>query len=319
MKCGAIRRHQGSKDRLTPTSFIIQKQQAVLCFDRVQPVLYIRVCQVKRKGRQFIMKFRTVNYTISSERLPMEFDAFKIVHLSDLHGALYGKNNEELVQEIRRISPHSILMTGDMADGSPHGIPRLKNLCSQLCGDFPVYCVLGNHEQELGQNVRIPLLKSLKKMGVTILENEWRILSRQGASIRLYGLVTPMKYYKDILKEYQWGVKFSAEDAGKLLGSANDSCYKILLAHNPLYYPAYRDWGADLTLSGHIHGGIIRIPKLGGLLSPDLTLFPKYDGGHFKEQGKDLVVSRGLGNHFLVRVMNPPELVSITLHSQKLH
>lgn len=263
------------------------------------------------------MKFRTVNYTISAKRLPPEFGGFKIVHLSDLHGALYGRDNEELVREIRRISPHIIFMTGDMADSSPYGVPRLKNLCSQLCGDYPVYGVLGNHEQELEQDVRNPLLKSLKKMGVTILENEWRTISRQGASIRLYGLVTPMKYYKNILKEYQWGVKFTAEDTRKLLGEGEVSCYKILLAHNPLYYPAYRDWGADLTLSGHIHGGIIRIPKLGGLLSPDLTLFPRYDGGHFKEQGKDLVVSRGLGNHFLVRVLNPPELVTIVLQSPK--
>ena len=94
-------------------------------------------------------------------------------------------------------------------------------------------------------------------------------------------------------------------------------CYNILLSHNPLYYPAYRDWGADLTLSGHIHGGIIRIPGLGGLLSPDLTLFPRYDGGHFTERGKHLIVSRGLGNHFLVRVMNPPEIGVITLARQK--
>ena len=94
----------------------------------------------------------------------------------------------------------------------------------------------------------------------------------------------------------------------------DDTGYSILLAHNPLYYPAYRDWGADLTLSGHVHGGIIRIPGKGGLLSPDVTFFPKYDGGHFRENGKDLIVSRGLGNHFLVRVMNPPELLVVTLH-----
>lgn len=263
------------------------------------------------------MIFRTVNYTISSKHIPPELDKFKIIHLSDLHGALYGRDNEMLVQKIRQIRPQTIFMTGDMADSSPHAIPRFKNLCSQLCGDYSVYYVLGNHEQELKKDILSKLMTNLKKMGVIILENEWKTISYQGAFIKLYGLVTPMKYYKDILNEYQWGVKFSAEDAKKLLGRSDDSCYKILLAHNPLYYPAYRDWGADLTLSGHIHGGIIKIPKLGGLLSPDLTLFPKYDGGHFKEQGKDLIVSRGLGNHFLARILNPPELVSITLRSRK--
>lgn len=260
------------------------------------------------------MKFRTVNYTISSGRLPPEFEGFKIIHFSDLHGALYGRDNEELVQEIKRISPHMILMTGDMADRSPQAIPRFENLCCQICDDYPVYYVLGNHEQEMDADVLNKLLENVKKMGITVLMNECKTISRHGAFIKIYGLVTPMKYYKDILKEYEWGVKFSAGDAENLLGKGDDSCYKLLLTHNPLYYPAYRDWGADLTLSGHIHGGIIRIPKLGGLLSPDLTFFPKYDGGHFKEQGKDLVVSRGLGNHFLVRVMNPPEFVCITLH-----
>lgn len=261
------------------------------------------------------MIFRTVNYTIGSKRLPPEFDHYKIIHLSDLHGALYGRENEELVAQIRQIDPHIIVMTGDMADKSPQAIPRFENLCSRLCDDYPVYYVEGNHEQEMEKIILDRLLENIKKMGVTTLKNRQCTIFCRGASIKMYGLVTPMVYYKDILKEYQPGITFSARNAEELLGKADSSCYRILLAHNPLYFPAYRDWGANLTLSGHIHGGIIRIPGLGGLLSPDLTFFPKYDGGHFKERGKHLIVSRGLGNHFFVRIMNPPELVCITLRS----
>lgn len=260
---------------------------------------------------------QTTPYTILSPRLPAEFDGWRIVHLSDLHGALFGKDNERLIQEIRRQQPNMIAMTGDMADQNEGSIPQLVSLCRRLAADFPVYYIPGNHEQAMKRPVYADLIKTLKQAGVLVMENERYTISRGHASLNLYGLVTPMVYYKDPLGEYRRGAHFSAEDTAALLGKADASRFSLLLAHNPLYYPSYRDWGADLTLSGHIHGGIIRIPGLGGLLSPDLSFFPKYDGGYFKEQGRHLIVSRGLGNNFLFRVNNPPELVSAVLRREK--
>lgn len=260
--------------------------------------------------------FRTVHYKICSRQIPDAFKGFKIVHLSDLHGALYGRHNELLIRKIKDINPHVIVMTGDMADGTEHAVSRMADLCGRLSRRYPVYFTAGNHEQCLKKNVYDGLLADLKALGVIVLDNEWRTISRRGSFVKLYGLVTPLVYYKDPLGEYEKGINFTKKDAEKALGKADPSCFNILLAHNPLYYPAYREWGADLTLSGHIHGGIIRIPGLGGLLSPDLTLFPKYDGGHFKEGQAHLVVSRGLGNHFLFRVHNPPELVILTLYPE---
>ena len=259
--------------------------------------------------------FRTVHYKISSPRIPRSFDGFRIAHLSDLHGAFFDLGNRRLLQGIQRITPDMIVMTGDMADNSSQAIGRLTDLCRRLCRRYPIYYVVGNHEQCLKGNGQKELLKNLKGMGVMVLDNSWRTISRGGASIKIYGLATPMIYYKDRLREYKRGVSLSKKDVERFLGKADLSCFQILLAHNPLYYPSYRDWGADLTFSGHIHGGIIRIPGLGGLLSPDMTFFPKYDGGYFEEKGRHLVVSRGLGNHFLIRVMNPPELVAVTLGS----
>ncbi len=258
--------------------------------------------------------FKTVFYTVHSRKLPAEFDNYRITHLSDLHGAVYGQNHRKLIQKIRQTNPNLVVMTGDMADYSFGSIPHLLDLCRQICRYYPVYCVLGNHEQEMSKKKLDPLLTGLKSLGVVVLENQSCILSHHGASVKLYGLQLPMVYYKDPLKEYKKDMELSVSDVRKRLGPLDDTGYSILLAHNPLYYPAYRDWGADLTLSGHVHGGIIRIPGKGGLLSPDVTFFPKYDGGHFRENGKDLIVSRGLGNHFLVRVMNPPELLVVTLH-----
>lgn len=260
----------------------------------------------------------TVHYTIPSPRLPEGFHGFCIVHLSDLHGAVFGENNKFLINRIRQAKPHIIAMTGDMADDDRASLTGLTDLAARLVRHWPVYYVPGNHEQALPPARFRGLEKRLENLGVIVLKNNWLTISRRGSFIKLYGLTMAMKYYRDPLRaDYVRGICFTAADVRKALGEADKGCYKILLSHNPLYYPAYRDWGADLTLSGHIHGGIIRIPGLGGLLSPDLTLFPKYDGGHFAEQGKHLIVSRGLGNHFLFRVMNPPEMGVITLARQK--
>ena len=106
----------------------------------------------------------------------------------------------------------------------------------------------------------------------------------------------------------------SSEYLDGLIGKAEEESYQILLAHNPEYFETYADWGADLTLSGHVHGGIMRLPVLGGVISPKLVLFPKYDGGHFIRKDAHMVLSRGLGMHTIpIRIFNPAELVLIHL------
>lgn len=258
--------------------------------------------------------FHTIHYTIESGRIPKSFDGYRIAHLSDLHGANYGPGSRLLLDAVRAADPHMVAMTGDMADQGSNAVSCLLELCRGLTRRYPVYFITGNHEQTLPKKTLSGLLSELSRMGIVLLHNSWATISRGGAFIRLYGLVMPMVYYKDPLGDYVRGIHFSAEDVKVSLGACDPDRYTVLLAHNPLYFPSFRDWGADLTLSGHIHGGIIRIPKLGGLLSPDLSLFPKYDGGHFIEGKKHLIVSRGLGNNFLMRIHNPPELVIITLH-----
>lgn len=257
--------------------------------------------------------FRIVRYHIHSKRIPAEFRGFRIVQLSDLHGMVYGIHHKKLLKWIHRCRPDVIMMTGDMADETHHAIPRFLDLCRRLRKRYPIYYIAGNHEQRLKESKLAGLLAELKKLGVVVLENENCTITRGGASIKVYGLVTPVIYYKDPKVGYVWGIHFSEGDVEAALGKADPDMYNILLAHNPLYYPSYRKWGADLTLAGHMHGGVIRIPGLGGLLSPDMRLFPKYDVGRFKENGRHLIISSGLGNHILTRVFNPAELVVVTL------
>ncbi len=252
-------------------------------------------------------------YTLFFRQLPPAFSGFRIIHLSDLHGVLFGKENKHLIQKIYQTKPHIIVMTGDMADQTKGAIPQLLCLCRKLVQDYPVYYSLGNHEQCLKKDSFDMLTKNLQQLGVILLDNRCCTIYRKGESVQLYGLTTPMISYKRQFGKRLRKVCFSAADTNRALGIPVPHRFTILLAHDPLHYPSYRRWGADLTLSGHIHGGIIRLPGLGGVLSPDITLFPHYDGGHFNENGHHLIVSRGLGNHFLLRINNPPELPIITL------
>ncbi len=271
---------------------------------------------------------KTITYSVPLSGLPENFLPFRIVHLSDLHGRIFGKNNSLLVDAVRSLSPDLIVMTGDMAEpgrdkSDKEGRLAFLKLCRSLVPLCPVYYSLGNHESEMLPEHLASWLKKVRRTGVLTLDNQRADFIHDGVMFPIFGLTTPLLYYKDPLrKPYDRHANWTVQDMEKVFGSvpqsgAENSGPSILLAHNPLYFPAYRDWGADLTLAGHIHGGIIRLPFLGGVLSPDLTLFPKYDGGYFSEssrrlpscQKKHMIVSRGLSNTFLKRMLNPMELV----------
>lgn len=270
--------------------------------------------QRRRKNKGLSKEKLSVSkFGITSSRLPASFHGFTIVQLSDLHGTLYGRHHKQLLHKIRQAKPDAVVMTGDMMDHKIEGMVQLVDLCRRLCRHWTVYYALGNHEQCLKEPLITSLCRDLQRAGVIILRNDCCRIFRGDASIKVYGLEMPMVYYRELRAGAKRRLCFTVAGMERLLGKADRSCFNLLLAHNPLYFPVYRDWGADVTLSGHIHGGIIRIPGLGGLFSPEFRFFPRYDGGHFVEKGRHLIVSRGLGNNFLFRVANPPEIVVITL------
>ncbi len=276
---------------------------------------------------------KTVHYTLEFSLLPAGFQPLRIIHLSDLHGQLQDMHGGALSELIRTLKPHLAVMTGDMVNAgadwrNAEGRRAFLGLCRALAALCPVYYSIGNHELEMPEQRLKVWLSKVSRTGVSILDNAAAEFVHDGVVFPVFGLNIPLLYYKNPLRRpYDPRAKWTAADMNRVFGSHTASGLEgrgpsLLLAHNPLYFPAYRDWGADITLSGHIHGGIFRLPILGGVLSPDLSLFPKYDGGLFKEASqrrpkdtKYLVVSRGLSDTFLKRIANPMELVCLTVKS----
>ena len=125
--------------------------------------------------------------------------------------------------------------------------------------------------------------------------------------ITVWGYELPIEYYKRGRKAELLEMQIT-----ETLGTPDENSFNLLLAHNPIYFPTYAAWGADLTLSGHLHGGIVRLPFVGGVISPQIRLFPKYTHGMYTENGRKLITSAGLGSHTInLRINNPPELVVI--------
>jgi len=239
----------------------------------------------------------------------------KAVVISDLHNKRFGKNNEQLLQAIREEQPELVLIAGDILTARPKVSfePAIQFL-QELKKDFPVYYGNGNHEHRLKLypetygDMAQEYAKALEELGIDPLVNAHVQLQEMG--ICVYGAEIEKCYYKRF--------KVSEMDGDymeRILGKPDETRYNLLLAHNPDYFPQYAAWGADLTLSGHVHGGVARVPFWGkGVISPSLRLFPKYDGGIFKEGDRTMLLSRGLGMHTIpIRVFNPGELWVVEL------
>lgn len=263
-------------------------------------------------AKRFVIR----KYNIKNPKLKKNI---RICHLSDLHGWQYGDNNCDLIKAIDELSPDMIIFSGDILTGS---IPRKTwpletNLLKELASRYPVYAANGNHESELNwfyeafDGFYDTYISDMNKFGVKLLNNDSLILDEYG--VKITGLDLPHEYFRKIIK-----YPMKDEYLKDTIGEADSDRFNLLIAHNPQYFPKYAGWGADLTLSGHIHGGIIKLPVLGGVISPALILFPKYDGGLFNIDDHSMVLSRGLGTHTIpIRVFNPGELVVIDLEAER--
>ncbi len=250
-------------------------------------------------------------YKIASPLLPESFDGLRIVHLSDLHNKVFGTDNAPLYDLIAAEKPHLVVMTGDMIS---HGAPdtgKFLKLVKRLAELCPVYYVNGNHElSDMDEDSFSYAAQTMASYGAVCLDNTSTELHRGDDMIRLCGLCCGAEYYRGV-REYKRGWKaFMLTDMIDYLGVKQPDEYTILLAHNPLDFDVHAEWGADLSLGGHVHGGVIRLPFVKGILSPERRFMPKYKEGVYRIGSSFLIASRGLGRF---RIHNPPEVVSVTL------
>lgn len=252
--------------------------------------------------------FRVTKYRICSQKLNGIKREKKIIFLSDLHNRMYGEENERLLESIRNQHPDLILIGGDMLvrkdgnfyDKTVHFLAKLPGIC-------PVYCANGNHEQKLKE---LPdkyeqsyeeYKKALTASGIHMLENASETVKLDEVPVKLSGLEIPLGAYARFGKK-----ELSLKEITDRIGEHGDD-YQILLAHHPGYMKEYLAYGADLILGGHYHGCLVQLPGIGGVISTNFTLFPKYSGGIYQEGEQTAVVSRGLGTHSVpLRLWNWP-------------
>lgn len=252
-------------------------------------------------------------YTVSSPDIPAGFDGFRILQLSDFHNKSFGFENRYLLHKIHQTHPDIILMTGDMVSREDITLDTFYRLCKALGKEYRVYYTVGNHELDLNSADLHEMFSRLKRYGIRILNNERVTLRRGGSALDLYGMWYDLRFYKDKRGNYRHPEKFDCDEMHRLLGRKRPDTYSILMAHNPLDFDVYAAWGADLTFSGHVHGGVVRLGRYGGLFSPGRRLFPKYYAGVYVQDGKKLLVSRGIGGP---RLFNRPNLLVATLKSR---
>ena len=266
----------------------------------------------------FVKKIDVTKYTISNEKIPEEFNGFKIVQLSDFHSQGYRNTTEDIINKVKHINPDIIVMTGDMVSWDMEDIDEVKVLIKSLVELYPIYYIDGNHEH-LAEILRpgkyVAFIEFMKELGVTTIKNDYVEIYKEDKSINLYGINLPLDGATGLYVN-----KFQLEKnyVEKTLPEANEEKFNILLAHTPTFIKQYSQWGADLVLCGHMHGGIVRIPFTNiGLLSPERTIFPKYAAGKFKVNGSIMIVNRGIGgSSFDLRLFNNPEITVITLKSK---
>lgn len=281
-------------------------------------VVFVLLIIVIYTGNNWI---KVRHYYIGAKGLPEAFDGFRIVHIGDLHGKEFGINNTKLARIIKEQKPDVVLVTGDMINSRGDDGSAFICLLEELNGICPVYCSLGNHEQivrdrdlNTGTEIFSTFKEHIQEAGGTLLDNQQAKLCRGGESVLAYGFTSGLHHYTGSDTALWEGADLKADFIEEKLGRPEQGRFTILLAHNPKYFNEYETWGTDIIFSGHIHGGVVRLPFLGGVFSPDITFFPEYDAGLYNREAR-MHVTRGLGNSVIpVRFLNRPEVAVIVLN-----
>ena len=287
-------------------------------------------------------KIFVTQYKISSNKIPNEFDEYKIMQLTDIHSIRDTKQKDNLINKVKKLNPDLICVTGDLIDSPYYSEQNAKyeakeikipdsltiDFMSELTDIAEVYFVYGNHEMMLLDDPENNVFKiALENLGVNILNNKVDYITINNEKIRLVGIQDPATLYKD--KKYAYVEKNNYEKVKSILdnlfyidGNENitsekdELLFNIVLSHRPEYFELYSNYNIDLLLSGHTHGGVIVLPFVGGIYAHPQGWLPKFTSGIYEKDTFKMIIGRGIGySGIQIRIFNPPEIIEITLKS----
>lgn len=246
------------------------------------------------------------NYSISTDKLN---SSAKFVFISDLHCKEYGDKNSELVSKIKEQNPLFIAVGGDMVNKYSSDDHVMRGLLPQLANIAPTYCILGNHELILKDE--IDFKNDINSTGAKLLDNEMVTIETNGEKFLLGGM-SDFPYYDFNAPDYDTPERYFWED----FKDKSKDCYSILLHHQPEYLESImQDSNVDLVMCGHTHGGAVQIPFAGGVFAPNQGFFPKYDKGEFDLYDTKMIISAGLGDAYpVLRLNNCPEISVVQIN-----
>ena len=261
--------------------------------------------------------YTTAEYTLTLQRPRLAGSVVTLAYFTDLHNCCSIEETEELTRRIDSLHPDLVLCGGDSIVASPgKEVGEAVRFLQSIALRYPLIIGTGNHEYRsriypetygnMYEQYRDPLLNTAN---LFLLENTHRLFYAKGVPLRIYGFELPRFYYKRFRRH-----PVPVQEISRIFGRPDSREVSILLSHNPASLPACLEWGADLSLFGHYHGGVLRFGKHSGLVSPDFRPFPSNVYGHFQIGGKHGIISSGCGEHTIpVRIHNPREVVGIRL------
>ncbi len=279
-------------------------------------LLYSGTKFVRKQNKSIV----STEYVLKSERLPREFDGFRIAHISDLQSEYFGREQSDLLKKVEKGNPDIIAFTGDLLDKRHTDIMASMKAISGLQKIAPVYFVNGNHEIGISEAKLSTFYEEIRQLGVHLLLSSEEQIEKEGAAIGIMGIDENDIFTAKTIS-HQFGNRyrgaFLLEKFRNLIRFKKEG-FNILLAHEPQYLNDYAETNADLILCGHAHGGQFRLPGGQGIYSPGQGVFPEFTSGLHVKDRSVMAVSRGLGNsRFPLRLNNPPEIVFITLKCPK--
>lgn len=265
--------------------------------------------------------FSTSFYKLKTDKLSLKKGPIRIVQLSDLHSKSFGRQNRRLIRKIKQLNPDFIVTTGDMITSTDSNGNAFLDVVKACSSKYPIFYIEGNHEitakfDTLNQETRWyeAYLQSLKDLGVHVLNNDSRKIMINDDEFYIYGLNVPLTHYYSVPVHIQEQENVKAiKEVAEVLPNLKEEHFNILLAHNPFLADLYESHGFDHVYCGHVHGGALRLPLIGGVLSPERKLFPKYSAGVYQVGKMKMIVSRGLGR---LRLFNRPDIVVIEIYPQ---